>query len=214
MNAYSDLYLDEAQDWLGEFLETSVYVLKMDLKEIWKRFVLSQYSLLFGAGDPFIISGKSGSEVAFILCDKRVDELPFIYDRTPEYWLGWALSYYQWEKNISFAMITNNVGIEVILSMFKKYHEMDITHFCNEMNRLMHLHKKEANLKRIRMSRGLSQKELSEITSIPIRTIQQYEQKQKNINNAQANYVLALSQALSCSPKDILEYQFISLDTR
>ena len=115
MNAYSDLYLDEAQDWLGEFLETSVYVLKMDLKEIWKRFVLSQYSLLFGAGDPFIISGKSGSEVAFILCDKRVDELPFIYDRTPEYWLGWALSYYQWEKNISFAMITNNVGIEVIL---------------------------------------------------------------------------------------------------
>ena len=58
----------------------------------------------------------------------------------------------------------------------------------------------------MRMSRGFSQKELAELTSIPIRTIQQYEQKQKNINNAQTNYVLALSQALSCSPKDILEY--------
>ena len=58
----------------------------------------------------------------------------------------------------------------------------------------------------MRLSRGLSQKELANMTSIPIRTIQQYEQKQKNINNAQANYVLSLAQALSCSPKDILEF--------
>ena len=206
MNAYSDLYINEAQDWLGEFLETSVCVLNMELKEIWKRFVFSRYSLLFGAGDPFTICGKSGSEAAFELCGKRVDNLPFIYDRTPEYWLGWALAYYQWERNIPFAFITNNVDIEVMLLMYKKYHEMDITRFCEEIDRLMHLHKKEANLKKMRMSRGYSQKELAEITSIPIRTIQQYEQKQKNINNAQANYVLALAQALSCSPKDILEY--------
>ena len=206
MNAYSDLYINEAQDWLGEFLETSVCVLNMELKEIWKRFVFSHYSLLFGAGDPFTICGKSGSEAAFELCGKRVDNLPFIYDRTPEYWLGWALAYYQWERNIPFAFITNNVDIEVMLLMYKKYHEMDITHFCEEIDRLMHLHKKEANLKKMRMSRGYSQKELAEITSIPIRTIQQYEQKQKNINNAQANYVLTLAQALSCSPKDILEY--------
>ena len=206
MNAYSDFYINEAQDWLGEFLETSVCVLNMELKEIWKRFVFSHYSLLFGAGDPFTICGKSGSEAAFELCGKRVDNLPFIYDRTPEYWLGWALAYYQWERNIPFAFIANNVDIEVMLLMYKKYHEMDITHFCEEIDRLMHLHKKEANLKKMRMSRGYSQKELAEITSIPIRTIQQYEQKQKNINNAQANYVLALAQALSCSPKDILEY--------
>ena len=206
MNAYSDLYISEAQDWLGEFFETSVYVLNMELEEIWKRFVFSHYYLLFGSGDPFTICGKSGSEVAFELCNKRVDELPFIYDRPPEYWLGWALAYYQWEKNIPFAFIANNVDIEIVLLMYKKYHEMDITHFCDEMDRLMRLHKKEANLKKMRLSRGLSQKELSDITSIPIRTIQQYEQKQKNINNAQANYVLALAQALSCSPKDILEY--------
>ena len=206
MNAYSDLYIDEAQDWLGEFFETSVYVLNMELEDAWKRFILSQYSLRFGSGDPFTICGKSGSEVAFELCGKRVDELPFIYDRPPEYWLGWALAYYQWEKNIPFIFIAKNVDITTILLMYRKYHEIDITHFCNEMDRLMHLHKKEANLKMMRISRGYSQKELSEMTSIPIRTIQQYEQKQKNINKAQANYVLALAQALSCSPKDILEY--------
>ena len=206
MNAYSELFFNDAQDWLGEFFETSVYVLNVDIQEIWKRFILSRYSVLFGSGDPFTICGKSGSEVAFELCGKRVDKLPFICDRPPEYWLGWALAYYQWQKNISFTFVAKNIDIETILLMYKKYHEMDITHFCNEMDRLMRLHKREANLKKMRMARGFSQKELAELTSIPIRTIQQYEQKQKNINNAQANYVLALSQALSCSPKDILEY--------
>ena len=205
MNAYSDLYINEAQDWLGEFFETSVYVLNVELEEAWKRFVLSQYSLLFGSGDPFTICGKSGSEVAFELFDKRVDELPFIYDRTPEYWLGWSLAYYQWEKNIPFCFIANRIDINRMLLHYHPFHEMDITHFCNMVD-FVSRKNKEANLKMMRISRGYSQKELAEKTSIPIRTIQQYEQKQKNINNAQANYVLALAQALSCSPKDILEY--------
>lgn len=206
MNAYSDCYLSQAQDWLGEFFETSVYVLNVELKEVWERFVLSKYSLLFGFGDPFTICGKSGSEVAFEIMNKPRVELPFIFQRPPEFWLGWSLAYYQWEKNIPFIFIAKNVDIEVMILTYRKYHEMDITHFCNEMNRLMQLSKRDSNLKMMRLSRGYSQKELAEITSIPIRTIQQYEQKQKNINNAQANYVLALAQALSCSPKDILEY--------
>ena len=205
MNAYSELYINEAQDWLGEYLETSICVLNISLKEAWRRFILSQYSLLFGSGDPFTICGKSGSEVAFNLCEKRIDKLPFIYDRPPEYWLGWALAYYQWQKNIPFMFITNNIDIETIFSMYQKYHEMDISHFCDEIDRLLRLHRKETNLKRLRKYCGLSQKELAIITAIPLRTIQQYEQRQKNINKAQATYVIALAQALNCSIKDILE---------
>lgn len=205
MNAYSDLYINDAQDWLGEYFETSVCVLNMEIKETWRRFILSRYSLLFSAGDPFTIDGKSGTEVAFELSGKRVEKLPFIYDRPPEYWLGWALAYYQWIKNIPFSLITYKVDIDTIFSMYKKYHEIDITRFCNEMDRLMSLAKKETNLKKMRIQCGYSQKELSLITSIPLRTIQQYEQRQKNINKAQANYVILLAQALSCSPKDLLE---------
>ena len=205
MNAYSDLYLSNAQDWLGEYFETSVCVLNIELNEAWRRFILSHYSLLFSAGNPFIIDGKSGSEVAFELCEKRVEELPFIYDRKPEYWVGWALAYYQWQKNIPFLFIAHHISIETILLMYRKYHEIDIRHFCQEMDRLIALDKKETNLKRTRLRCGYSQKELSFLTSIPLRTIQQYEQRQKNINKAQATYVLALAQVLSCSPKDILE---------
>ena len=52
---------------------------------------------------------------------------------------------------------------------------------------------------------GLSQSELAKFSSVPLRSIQQYEQKQKNINNAKTETVLMLARALSCEIEDILE---------
>ena len=52
---------------------------------------------------------------------------------------------------------------------------------------------------------GLSQKDLAEQSGVPIRTIQQYEQRQKNINKASAEYIVALSKILFCSPEELLE---------
>lgn len=205
MNAYSEIYLDEAQNWLGEFFETATYVLETNLEEAWFNFFMSHHSLMLASGDPFTICGKSGSEVALELCGKKVNKLPFIYDRTPEYWLGYVLAYYQWYKNISFSYIANHIDINIIFSLYKKYHEIDITHLCNELDRLYKLNQKETNLKKYRKYCGLSQKQLSLLTSIPLRTIQQYEQRQKNINKAQANYVVSLAQALKVSVKDLLE---------
>ena len=40
---------------------------------------------------------------------------------------------------------------------------------------------------------------------IPLKTIQQYEQRQKNINKARAEYVIRLSRVLQCEPEDLLE---------
>ena len=53
----------------------------------------------------------------------------------------------------------------------------------------------------------LSQKELAEKANVPLRTIQQYEQKQKNINHARADYVIRLAKALYCRPEDLLEVE-------
>jgi transcriptional regulator with XRE-family HTH domain len=52
---------------------------------------------------------------------------------------------------------------------------------------------------------GLTQSQLSEETGIPIKTIQQYEQGRKDINKAQAEYVIKLAQVLCCNPVDLLE---------
>jgi transcriptional regulator with XRE-family HTH domain len=63
----------------------------------------------------------------------------------------------------------------------------------------------ETYLKKYRKMAGLTQSQLSEETGIPIKTIQQYEQGRKDINKAQAEYVIKLAQVLCCNPVDLLE---------
>ena len=63
----------------------------------------------------------------------------------------------------------------------------------------------ETYLKKFRKLAGLTQSQLSEETGIPVKTIQQYEQGRKDINKAQAEYVIKLAQVLCCSPMDLLE---------
>ena len=40
---------------------------------------------------------------------------------------------------------------------------------------------------------------------VPVRTIQQYEQRQKNINKAQAEYLVVLAKVLCCEAGDLME---------
>ena len=89
--------------------------------------------------------------------------------------------------------------------MYDKYHEMDIRHFAERMDELCHEIRRESRLKAYRNRIGLSQSELAKKTDIPVRTIQQYEQRQKNINKAQAEYLVRLSKTLYCEPEDLLE---------
>ena len=65
--------------------------------------------------------------------------------------------------------------------------------------------KPETNLKLFRQRAGLSQRELAEQSGVPLRTIQQYEQRQKNINKAQAEYLVMLSRVLCCGMEDLME---------
>ena len=89
--------------------------------------------------------------------------------------------------------------------MYPKYHEMDIMQFVDTVNDIYFQKRQTTNLKQKRLEAGLSQSELSRLSSIPVRTIQQYEQRQKNINSAKVESVLSISKALSCDINDILE---------
>lgn len=63
----------------------------------------------------------------------------------------------------------------------------------------------ETNLKRIRTARGFSQKQLAELSDVSLRSIQMYEQRQKDINKAQSDSIFRLAKALSCTMEDLLE---------
>lgn len=61
-----------------------------------------------------------------------------------------------------------------------------------------------SNLKLIRESKGLSQSKLSELAGVNRRTLQDYEQGQKDINGARAITVYNIAQALECTVEDLL----------
>ena len=89
--------------------------------------------------------------------------------------------------------------------MYDPYHEMDIRQFVDKLNEMYRNAKPETNLKTLRTLANLSQSELAAQTGISVRTLQQYEQRQKNINHAQTETLLRLSKVLDCTIEDLVE---------
>lgn len=210
MHAYDKLYLEKARAALARMLDFAVYDLHQDLTSFFDLFISSGVAQLFEQGDIHILVGKSGVELAYEVLDRsglayeRVKP-QYSMDRSEEYWTGWALAYYQWETAQPFAEIVQYIPIRDIQAMYDPYHEMDIRQFCDAMNEQLRKAKPETNLKLLRQQNGLSQKELAEISGVPLRTLQQYEQRQKNINKAQAEYLGMLSKVLNCSIEQLIE---------
>ena len=107
--------------------------------------------------------------------------------------------------SIPFAEIVKYIPINEIKALYSPYHEMDIRHFTDKMNEMYNKAKPETNLKIYRKRAELSQKQLAELADIPVRMIQHYEQRQKNINKAQTEYLVRLSRVLNCDIEDLLE---------
>lgn len=207
IHAYDKTYLSKAQGNLGSMLDFAVYDLKENLSGFYKKFLLSEISVRFEEGESSVIAGKSGVELALEIAGdfSLAKKYRPVANKSPEYWAGWALAYFQWQTNLAFKKIDSLIPIEEILGMYSPYHEMDISHFCGKMTALYNSRKQISNLKLIRQKSGFSQKELSKISDVPLRTIQQYEQGQKNINSAKAETVLKFAKALECSAEDLME---------
>ena len=65
--------------------------------------------------------------------------------------------------------------------------------------------KSETTLKLLRQKADLSQRKLEALSGVTVYTIQQYEQRQKNINKAQAEYLVVLAKVLCCEVGDLME---------
>lgn len=211
MYAYDKVYLEKAKTTLARMFDFAVYDLRYDIEDFFNMFIDSGFAARFERGDFQIIAGKSGVELAYDVAeffgeDKRNIKPRYTADRSKEYWTGWALAYFQWKTGLSFAEIAKYIPIKDVVSLYNPYHEMDIRHFADKMTELYKSAKPDTNLKIIRKKLNLTQKELSKISGVPVRTIQQYEQKQKNINKAQTEYLVMLSKTLSCKVEDLLEY--------
>lgn len=210
MHAYDKIYLDKARTALGRMLDFAVYDLHYDIDVFFELFLTSGVSSRFETGDFTVLAGMSGVELAYEVLEHsgiataRITP-NYTIDRSEEYWTGWALAYYQWETALSFTEIVHYIPITDIMALYSPYHEMDIRHFVDRMNELYKAAKPDTNLKILRKNAGLTQQELAEQSGVPLRTLQQYEQRQKDINKAQAGYLFALTKVLCCKMEDLIK---------
>ena len=210
IHAYSELYLECARSVMAHMFDYAVHGIGYNMKDFFEIFLVSPICEKIERGDAFTIAGKSGVELALEVaqlneCPVEPEEVFLLMHRTPEFWLGWALAYYHWYRGCRFSELVQWISVQDMLQMYDKYHEMDITAFVERMDEISHEARMETRLKRYRSLMGLSQRELAERADIPVRTIQQYEQRQKNINKAQGEYLIQLSKVLHCSAEDLLE---------
>lgn len=209
-HAYSEFYLSDAKDRLSQFFDYLIKDCGMKADWVASIYLSSGYAEQFERGNPAILAGMSGIELARVVVEatykkKKLPEPRYSEGLSPEYWAGWALAEYQWYSGMRFKDIFERVKLSEIIPMYSVYHEMDISKFIETMDERCSTALSECRLKKLRESRGLSQADLAKISGVSLRSIQMYEQRVNDIDKAQAQTIYKLSRVIGCSMEDLLE---------
>ena len=208
IHAYDELYIDLAQRNLGDAFDFALVTLGIDIDSFNNAFSVSRVSKQFSEGNPKYVAGMNGCELARCILDesglKYEDTEDAMYpDKSPEYWVGWTLAYYQWESRKSFGEILSNVSLSSFLNMYDVYHQMDISKSVEYLD--IHTQARYSRLRAYRTLIGLSQSALSKSSGVALRQIQLFEQGERDINKTSAQTRFSLSKALGCQMQDLLE---------
>ncbi len=117
IRAYHKVYLEKARNNLGRMLDFATYDLGYDPRTFFDLFMESGLAKRFEKGEFSLTVGMSGVELAYRVLEltKHQVEYPqprYSADRSPEYWAGWALAYYQWETAMSFMDILEFIPLD------------------------------------------------------------------------------------------------------
>jgi len=211
MYAYNRLYLNDAATNLGEFFDYMINVLGRKADAVFELLAYSKIGHSFEKGNPSVVTGISGHEMAIKLIYEiegfwELTEYDESISKSREYWAGWALAHYQWERDISFRrLIECGITMSYVVSRYI-LHEADISKFITETDILIQRNQDntESRLKRLRKYHCLTQKALSEKSGVTLRMIQLYEQGQNDIRKASVDVVYSLAKALDCTVEDLI----------
>lgn len=149
---------------------------------------------------------------------------------SPEYWCGYALARMQHDFEMSFEELRNHISEQELIDGYalkrstllqslpwdagdaeKTAALLELGHsFVSDALETVASRAagadapRESLLKKIRKQNGLSQSQLAKASTVPLRTIQQYEQGQKDISRARAEYLIMLAASLNCEPHMLL----------
>ena len=210
IHAYDELYLSNAQNILGHAADFAIMTLEVEPNLFGKALAVTESAKQFAAGNPRYVAGMNGCELARAMLDEAQISYPdavdaMYLDKSPEFWAGWALAYDQWYTGYSFMEILSVVSFDQIIQMYPLYHEMDISHFTEQIDAQMKQASSSTKLRQRRDACGMSQSDLARDAGVPLRQIQLFEQGQRDINKTSAATLFRLSKALHCRMEDLLE---------
>ncbi len=211
-NAYQEIYVSKAQSVLGDAFDYAINTCGIKGDDFIKMFIVSEISTSMENGEPKYLAGKSGieivREIVFETMGKKLTIEPQEnFFRSREYWAGWAIAYYQWWSSRKYEDIFKVITFEDLQKMYYTLHEADITKFVDVVDERIKSVYTETNLKRLRTAYGCSQSELAKLSGVSLRSIQMYEQRNKDINNASASTLNAIAKVLGCTIEDLLEHK-------
>lgn len=214
MSAYNENYISDAMYNLGEAFDYAANDCGIDLDKFMELFISSGHADAFGRGDPWVVAGVSGSELAMKVLENTQFECKLVkpspdYEASPEYWSGWVLAYYQWKSMRSFRNIMEFITMSEICRRYHPLHEASEEKFVDVMEGIIRRKHTMTRLQARRKQCGYSQSRLAKEAGVNLRTLQQYELGTKDINKASALSVFALSRALYCKVEDLLEYRVL-----
>ena len=209
-HAYQEIYLSKAQSVLGDAFDYAVHSCSLSGDAFIKMFVASSVSRKIENGEPAYIAGKSGIEIVMEIVSettgKELNTEPNeSVGRSREYWIGWAVAYYQWYSGRKFGDIFKVLSFEDLQNMYYTLHEADITKFADIVDARIKEFFPDTNLKRIRTAYGCTQAELARRSGVSLRSIQMYEQRNKDINKANAETLYRIAKVLGCTIEDLIE---------
>ena len=211
MHAFADAYLPDAMRNLAEAFDYAANACDVAPNDFGNAFCASGLAAVWEAGSPKVLSGLSGTELAREALSRcghvrrwpqpRIDAM----GRTPEYWCGWVLAFYQWKGARPFLEIFSALPPSDIIRLYHPLHEASEDAFADRAEAIVRRALPDTHLRRQRLAAGLSQSELAARADINIRNIQQYEQRAKDINRAAAITLQSLARALGCRIESLLE---------
>lgn len=209
-HAYQEMYLNKAQSVLGDAIDYAVNTCGISGSDFIKLFLASTICRRMENGEPTYLAGKSGieivREVSFETTGKEITNEPQEhFGRSKEYWIGWVVAYYQWYSSRKYSEIFKVLSFEELQQMYYTLHEADISKFVDIADARIKEYFKDTNLKRLRVVYGCTQAELAQKSDVSLRSIQMYEQRNKDINKASVETIYRIAKALGCALEDLIE---------
>ena len=208
--AYQEVFLNSAMTGIANMFDTAINDFGLDGEDFAGMFISSEISRRLQIGEPKYLIGMCGEELAQRVIEETTGVIPVVetpghFDRSPDYWCGWVVAYYQWLRTISYKELFEIMSYGEISALYPTLHEADLSKFADIMDSKRESLTGETNLKRIRTAYGCSQSELARMSNVSLRSIQMYEQRNKDINKGQSATVMALARALGCNMEPLLE---------